>query len=73
MLIYNHLNIIQSLFNKGLKLFKKNYDKWDFKVLKIGAFPVFRRAKLLLDKQVMDIVSGSRNKQELLPNSQNTD
>lgn len=44
-----------------------------FKVLKIGAFPVFRRAKLLLDKQVMDIVSGSRNKQELLPNSQNTD
>ena len=27
MLIYNHLKIIQSLFNKGLKLFKKNYDK----------------------------------------------
>ena len=27
MLIYNHLNIIQSLRNKGLKLFKKNYDK----------------------------------------------
>lgn len=41
--------------------------------LKLGLFPVFRRAKLLLDKQVMDIVSGSRNKQELLPNSQNTD
>jgi len=30
MLIYNHLKIIQSLLNKGLKLFKKNYDKWEF-------------------------------------------
>ena len=41
-----------------------------FKVLKLWLFPVFRRAKLLLDKQVIEILSGPRNKQELLPNSQ---
>lgn len=41
--------------------------------LKLGLFPDFRRAKLLLDKQVIDIVSGSKNKHELLPNSQKTD